>query len=170
MLFYFIQGTPPPVPICLGTPDATTTTIPGPLPTTPENVTPKVPIKKPTSPLPGNLNQVNGTTVLPYKITELPTVQTPTTQRVVNRHPPTTLPNKTPESTTKSRVEEKSVSSSKTAGIAVAASLVSLGVVCAFVLLVVHLMKEKMRKTPPAVARPGTKGLQKGTKTATSPA
>ncbi|XP_038073519.1 uncharacterized protein LOC119741722 [Patiria miniata] len=75
-------------------------------------------------------------------------------------HQPTTV------STTKGDVKEKPVPTSKKAGIAIAACLVSLGIICAVVMIVLHVVKGKMSKKP----RPDTKGAQKGKKTTTSPA
>ena len=132
-------------------------------PTPPEKVTPKPPpVKQPTTPSPGNLNIINATVmtkdVLTGTMAEQPTSGTETTR----------LPDVTTRSTTKDHVGEKAVSSSKTAGIAVAACLVSIGIICAAVLFVLHLLKE--RTTKEAAIRPDTKGAQKGTKTTTSPA
>ncbi|XP_071794957.1 uncharacterized protein [Asterias amurensis] len=132
-------------------------------PTPPKKVTPKPPpVKQPTTPSPGNLNIINATVmtedVLTGTMAEQPTSNTETTR----------LPDVTTRSTTKDHVGEKAVSSSKTAGIAVAACLVSIGIICAAVLFVLHLLKE--RTTKEAAIRPDTKGAQKGTKTTTSPA
>ncbi len=127
--------------------------------TPPGKITPKPPVR--TTPVPGNLNEVNATTMTEHVTGTM--AEQPNTASDVE----ITRPAVTARLTTKD-VGEKAVSSSKTAGIAVAACLVSLGIICAVVPFVLHLVKERMTKK--SATRPDTKGAQKGTKTSTSPA